>query len=87
MPRTSPKVTTGTPLSNPHARSVLRAYLAERCGIPKDGSDRALTHCTNSFFGIFATLEGRLKISIPEDVAANVVAKINKASDGAESKL
>jgi beta-glucosidase len=87
MPRTSPKVSTGTPLPNPHARSVLRAYLAERCGIPEDDADRALAHCTNSFFGIFTTLERRLRISIPEDAAANVVAKINKAIDEAESKL
>jgi beta-glucosidase len=74
-------------LPNPYARSVLRAYLAERCGIPEDDADRALTHCANSFFGIFTTLERRLRISIPEDAAAEVVAKINKAIDQAESKL
>jgi len=74
-------------LPNPHARSVLRAYLAKRCAISEDDADRALTHCANSFFGIFTTLERRLRISIPEDEAAEVVAKINRAMNEAESML
>jgi beta-glucosidase len=74
-------------LPNPYARSVLRTYLAKRCAISEDDADRALTHCANSFFGIFTTLERRLRISIAEAEATEVIATINKAMDEAEAAL
>lgn len=74
-------------LPNPHARGVIRDFLAERCGITGDEADRALEHCANSFFGIFTTLERRLRISITEAETTDVIARINAAMDAAEAAL
>ncbi|OCX65425.1 glycosyl hydrolase [Thioclava sp. SK-1] len=74
-------------LPNPYARSVIRDFLATRCAITPEEADRALDHCANSFFGIFTTLERRLRISITEQEAINVVASINAAMDDAEAAL
>lgn len=74
-------------LPNPHARAELRQYLSERCAITPEDADRALEHCANSFFGVFTTLERRLRVSIPEDEAAGVIARINAAMDAAEAAL
>ncbi|NDW01997.1 glycosyl hydrolase [Yangia sp. PrR002] len=74
-------------LPNPHARGVIRDFLSARCGITADEADRALEHCANSFFGIFTTLERRLRISITEEETTEVIARINAAMDAAEAAL
>ncbi|PRX08546.1 UNVERIFIED_ORG: beta-glucosidase [Martelella mediterranea] len=74
-------------LPNPHARNILSHYLSERCDISIDGANRAFDHCANSFFGIFTTLERRLRISIPEEETIELIAQINAAMDQAEAML
>jgi beta-glucosidase len=48
---------------------------------------RMLDHCSNSFFGIFTSLERRLRVSIPETEVAGLIAEINAAMDEAELEL
>lgn len=62
-------------------------YLVNRCNISKEDAMRMLNHCANSFFGIFTSLERRLRVSIPEAEVAGLVAEINAAMDAAEAQL
>lgn len=68
-------------LENPIARAEIRRYLSERAGIGESDADRALDHCANSFFGIFTTLERRLRISIPKAEVAELLSRINDRMD------
>jgi beta-glucosidase len=68
-------------LENPIARAEIRRYLAERVGISEADADRALEHCANSFFGIFTTLERRLRTSIPKAEVTELLARINRRMD------
>lgn len=74
-------------LPNAIACEHICAYLVSRCNISKDDAMRMLNHCANSFFGIFTSLERRLRVSIPEAEVAGLVAEINAAMDAAEAKL
>ncbi|WP_313606042.1 glycoside hydrolase family 3 C-terminal domain-containing protein [Rhizobium sp.] len=74
-------------LPNAIACEHICTYLVGRCNISKDDAMRMLNHCANSFFGIFTSLERRLRVSIPEAEVAGLVAEINAAMDAAEAKL
>ncbi|MBN8930596.1 MAG: glycoside hydrolase family 3 C-terminal domain-containing protein, partial [Rhizobium pusense] len=74
-------------LPNAIACEHICAYLVRRCSISKDDAMRMLSHCANSFFGIFTSLERRLRVSIPEAEVAGLVADINAAMDAAEARL
>ncbi|CAN7546834.1 glycoside hydrolase family 3 C-terminal domain-containing protein [Neorhizobium tomejilense] len=74
-------------LPNAIACEHICAYLTNRCNISKEDAMRMLNHCSNSFFGIFTSLERRLRVSIPEAEVAGLISEINAAMDGAESKL
>ncbi|MBI1218624.1 MAG: glycosyl hydrolase [Rhodobacteraceae bacterium] len=73
-------------LENPIARAEIRGYLSARAGISEVDADRALDHCANSFFGIFTTLERRLRISIPKDQVAELLVRINHRMDQETAK-
>ncbi|UIY32738.1 fibronectin type III-like domain-contianing protein (plasmid) [Neorhizobium galegae] len=74
-------------LPNAIACEHICAYLTNRCNISKEDAMRMLNHCANSFFGIFTSLERRLRVSIPEAEVAGLISEINAAMDGAESEL
>ncbi len=62
-------------------------YLTKRCNISAEDARRMLDHCANSFFGIFTSLERRLRLSIPEAEVATLIGEINAAMDAAEAEL
>lgn len=74
-------------LPNQIACERICAYLVTRCGISAENAMRMLEHCSNSFFGIFTSLERRLRLSIPETEVAGLIAEINAAMDAAEAAL
>lgn len=74
-------------LPNAIACEHICAYLTNRCNISREDAMRMLTHCSNSFFGIFTSLERRLRLSIPEAEVAGLIAEINAAMDQAEAEL
>jgi beta-glucosidase len=74
-------------LPNAIACERISAYLTTRCGISPEDAMRMLHHCANSFYGIFTSLERRLRLSIPPADVADLIAEINKAMDAAEAKL
>lgn len=74
-------------LPNAIACEHICAYLEARCNISSEDAMRMLNHCSNSFFGIFTSLERRLRLSIPEAEVAGLIADINAAMDAAEPKL
>lgn len=74
-------------LPNPMARERICAYLADRCGISAEDAMRMLEHCSNSFIGVFSSLERRLRLSIPEADVADLIREINAAMDAAEAEL
>jgi beta-glucosidase len=74
-------------LSNPIAHDAIRNYLSNKFGISAEDAGRALTHCANSFFGIFTTLERRLRLSIPEAEVAELINDVNAQIDRQESNL
>lgn len=74
-------------LPNEIACEHICAYLVTRCGISSEDAMRMLNHCSNSFFGIFTSLERRLRLSIPQAEVAGLIADINAAMDAAEAKL
>ncbi|WP_250995334.1 glycoside hydrolase family 3 C-terminal domain-containing protein [Agrobacterium vitis] len=74
-------------LPNVIACEHICAYLTNRCNISKEDAMRMLDHCSNSFFGIFTSLERRLRVSIPETEVAGLIADINAEMDEAESRL
>lgn len=74
-------------LPNAIACEHICTYLTNRCNISKEDAMRMLNHCSNSFFGIFTSLERRLRVSIPETDVAGLIAEINVAMDEAESTL
>lgn len=74
-------------LPNAIACEHICAYLTSRCNISAEDAMRMLNHCSNSFFGIFTSLERRLRLSIPEAEVAGLIAEINAAMDAAEAKL
>jgi len=74
-------------LPNAIACAHICAYLTNRCNISTEDAMRMLNHCSNSFFGIFTSLERRLRVSIPEAEVAGLIAEINAAMDDAELKL
>jgi beta-glucosidase len=74
-------------LPNAIACDHICTYLTNRCNISRDDAIRMLTHCANSFFGIFTSLERRLRLSIPEAEVVGLIADINSAMDHAEAAL
>ena len=74
-------------LPNPHARAILRDDIARRVGISPEDADKALMGIQNSVFGIFASLERYLRISIPDSAVTDVFERINAAIDAAELTL
>lgn len=74
-------------LPNAIACERICAYLVKRCGITAEDAMRMLNHCSNSFYGIFTSLERRLRLSIPETDVAGLIAEINAAMDAAEAEL
>jgi beta-glucosidase len=74
-------------LPNAIACEHICAYLTSRCQISPDDAMRMLNHCSNSFFGIFTSLERRLRLSIPEAEVAGLIAEVNAAMDRAEAAL
>ncbi|UXS03775.1 glycoside hydrolase family 3 C-terminal domain-containing protein [Agrobacterium tumefaciens] len=74
-------------LPNAIACEHISAYLTKRCSISNDDAMRMLNHCSNSFFGIFTSLERRLRLSIPEAEVDGLISDINAAMDAAEAKL
>lgn len=74
-------------LPNAIACDGICAYLTARCNISTEDAMRMLQHCSNSFFGIFTSLERRLRLSIPEAEVAGLIAEINAAMDAAEARL
>lgn len=74
-------------LPNPVAHDMIRDYLAERFGIDAEDAARALAHCANSFFGIFTTLERRLRLSIPQADVEDLIAAINGEMERREAAL
>jgi beta-glucosidase len=74
-------------LPNAIACDHICAYLTTRCNISSEDAMRLLQHCSNSFFGIFTSLERRLRLSIPETEVAGLIEEINAAMDAAEAKL
>jgi beta-glucosidase len=74
-------------LPNAIACERICAYLTTRCSISSEDAMRMLNHCSNSFYGIFTSLERRLRLSIPETEVASLIADINTAMDAAEAKL
>lgn len=74
-------------LPNAIACEHICTYLTNRCNISKEDAMRMLNHCSNSFFGIFTSLERRLRVSIPETEVAGLITDINAAMDEAESRL
>ncbi|WP_425964995.1 glycoside hydrolase family 3 C-terminal domain-containing protein [Rhizobium nepotum] len=74
-------------LPNTIACDHICTYLTNRCNISKEDAMRMLDHCSNSFFGIFTSLERRLRVSIPETEVAGLIAEINTAMDEAEFEL
>ncbi|WP_244506379.1 beta-glucosidase [Pararhizobium polonicum] len=73
-------------LPNAIACEQICAYLTKRCNISPEDAMRLLQHCSNSFFGIFTSLERRLRLSIPETEVADLIDSINAAMDAAEAK-
>lgn len=74
-------------LPNAIACDHICAYLTNRCNISQENAMRLLQHCSNSFFGIFTSLERRLRLSIPEAEVADLIDDVNAAMDAAEAKL
>lgn len=74
-------------LPNAIACDGICAYLTARCNISPEDAMRMLQHCANSFFGIFTSLERRLRLSIPEAEVAHLIKEINAAMDAAEARL
>lgn len=74
-------------LPNEIACERICAYLTTRCGISAEDAMRMLNHCSNSFYGIFTSLERRLRLSIPETEVAGLIADVNAAMDAAEAEL
>jgi beta-glucosidase len=74
-------------LPNAIACAHICTYLVTRCGISNEDAMRMLNHCSNSFFGIFTSLERRLRLSIPEAEVASLITEINAAMDEAEARL
>ncbi len=74
-------------LPNEIARERICTYLMKRCNISQEDAARLLEHCANSFFGIFTSLERRLRLSIPETDVAELIEEINAAMDAAEAAL
>ena len=64
-------------LDNPIARQSLVVFLQTQAGISADEAERTLEHCRNSFFGIFTTLDRRLRMTFDEAAVAAVCADIN----------
>ncbi|MGI3901434.1 MAG: beta-glucosidase [Janthinobacterium lividum] len=65
-------------IDNPIARRALIAFLQSQAGITADEAERTLEHCRNSFFGIFTTLDRRLRITFDEAAVQAVCAEINR---------
>ncbi|EFX04907.1 beta-glucosidase-like glycosyl hydrolase [Grosmannia clavigera kw1407] len=74
-------------IGNPVARPILRRELAREANISPHDADVVLDHCANSFIGIFPTLERRLRITVPNTRALEILTMINTAMDEAELKL
>ncbi|GGB05926.1 glycosyl hydrolase [Brucella endophytica] len=74
-------------LPNSIACEHICAYLTARCNISPEEAMRMLNHCSNSFFGIFTSLERRLRLSIPEAEVIGLIKEINAAMDTAEAGL
>lgn len=74
-------------LPNAIACERICTYLTVRCGISAEDAMRMLQHCSNSFYGIFTSLERRLRLSIPPADVAGLIGEVNAAMDAAEAAL
>lgn len=74
-------------LPNAFACERICSYLTVRCGISSEDAMRMLQHCSNSFYGIFTSLERRLRLSIPPADVAGLIGEVNAAMDSAEAEL
>lgn len=74
-------------LPNAIACERICSYLTVRCGISAEDAMRMLQHCSNSFYGIFTSLERRLRLSIPPADVAGLIGEVNAAMDAAEAEL
>lgn len=51
--------------------------MQNQAGITAEEAERTLEHCRNSLFGIFATLDRRLRMTFDEAAVQAVCAEIN----------
>jgi beta-glucosidase len=73
-------------LDNPIAHKGFSDFLQRRNGIAAADADRMLEHCRNSFFGMFTTLERRLRQSFTRQEMTSLVDAINAAMDRQEER-
>jgi beta-glucosidase len=64
-------------LDNSIARKALAAFLMAQAAITEEEAERTLEHCRNSFFGIFTTLDRRLRITFDPVAVEKLCADIN----------
>ncbi|MEF2074174.1 glycoside hydrolase family 3 C-terminal domain-containing protein [Consotaella sp. CSK11QG-6] len=73
-------------LDNPIARPVFVRFVREQSGLSDTDAERILEHCRGSFFGIFTTLDRRLRMTFSPSAVEAVIAEANRAMDEAETE-
>ncbi len=64
-------------IDRPGPRAVLARFLTERFGLSGAEAEAVIEHTRDSFFGLFTTLERRLRITLDEADVADLVVAMN----------
>lgn len=73
-------------IDRPGPRAALATALARRLALSAAEADAVIEHCRDSFFGLFTTLERRLRVTLPADEVETLLAAMNAAAEREEGQ-